>query len=82
VAKDTPPDPLPQLMNSTLRVSFGALSIIFFGYIIIYLIFWGKAENSLHQSALSWSFLGIVGILAAFGLGPVLEMIPYVFPKK
>lgn len=69
-------------MNSTWRIVFGCIALLFFGIVIVYLIMYGNDKNSLHQSALSWSYLGVMGVLAAFGFGAVIDMLPYVFNKK
>lgn len=77
------PAPSPAIsMNSTWRIVFGCIALVFFGTIIVYLIKDGNDKNSLHQSALSWSYLGVMGVLAAFGFGAVVDMLPYVFNKK
>lgn len=69
-------------MNSSFRIAFAIAFLIFFSFIIVYLIFYGKPDNSLHSSALAWAFLGDMGILAALGFGQIVESIPYLFSKK
>lgn len=81
VAPAAPAAPLIS-MNSTARIVFGCIFLAFFSGIIVYLILYGKADNSLHSSALAWCFLGDIGILAAFGFGGIAEYLPYVFAKK
>lgn len=72
----------PISINSTWRVIFAIVGLLFFSTIIVYLILYGNKDNSLHQSALAWSFLCDVGILAALGIGQIAEYIPYIFTKK
>lgn len=69
-------------MNSSARIAFAIAFLLFFSAIIVYVIIYGKADNSLHSSALAWAFLGVMGILAALGFGAVIEAIPYLFAKK
>ena len=78
------PTPAPEIiyMNTTWKVVFACLALLFFSSIIVYLIIYGHEKNSLHESALAWSFLGDMGVLAALGIGSVLEIIPQIFGKK
>ena len=80
---EAPPPAKPLIsMNSTFRIVFAIAFLLFFSGIIIYLILYGKGDNSLHVSALGWAFLGDIGILAALGFGGIVEAIPYLFTKK
>lgn len=77
-----PPSPEAIYMNTTWKVVFACLALLFFSSIIVYLIIYGREHNSLHESALAWSFLGDMGVLAALGIGSVLEIIPQIIAKK
>lgn len=50
------------------RYVAGMLSIGFFCYVICYVIWWGKADNGLHSSALSWSFMCMLAVLVGMGV--------------
>lgn len=52
------------------------------GSIIVWLILYGKADNSLHTSALGWSYLTVLGILAGLGFGAISGALPTLFEKK
>ena len=47
-----------------------------------WLILYGRPENLLHQSALSWSFTLIAVILAAFVLGSVMQYVPQLIGRN
>lgn len=42
---------------------------------VAYLIWRGKPENSLHSSALSWSYMTALAVLAGLGFGEVAPVI-------
>lgn len=74
------PDEGP-LVNKTLRAVLGIGTIAFCMATIVYLIWHGKADNSLHASALSWSYTIIIAMLIAFGLGNAIPALINLLPK-
>lgn len=54
-------------VSSNWRTFAGVASGVFFAYTITWLLMYGKPENSLHASALSWSFTGFIGLLVSVG---------------
>lgn len=64
------------IMNNTLRAVLALIALLFFSGMIVYLILYGKSENSLHQSALGWAFVGDLGVLAALGFGAIANILP------
>lgn len=77
----TVPAPEEPIVNRTLRAVLGIGTIAFCMVVVVYLIFHGKADNSLHQSALSWSYTLIIILLVAFGLGNALPVLVTLLPK-
>lgn len=53
--------------SSVWRAITGVFTYAFFIGMIVGITFWGKPDNSLHASALSWCFTGFIGLLAAVG---------------
>lgn len=59
----------PPLVNKTVQAVLGIAVLAFNGAWISWLILFGKTENSIHISALSWLFTASLFIMAGFGLG-------------
>lgn len=57
------------------RIITGA-TLMFCFSIIVALIYKGTAGNSLHESAMSWAWFGVVVILAGTGLSFLQSYIP------
>lgn len=62
-------------VNSNWRSFAGVTSGLFFAAIVVWLVLYGKPENSLHASALSWSFTGIIGLLISVGFSEIASVI-------
>lgn len=75
-------DELPAPINNTGRAIFMAATLVFCGSLIVWVILFGKAENGLHQTALSWSFTLMAVVLAAIGVGSVLPFVPALLDRK
>jgi amino acid transporter len=58
------------------KLWFAVVGLIFCAATIVWIILYGKADNSLHASALSWSYSLAVGIFAGVGFGAVAYLIP------
>ena len=56
------------LLNRTGRALIGLGLMLFCIVTIIWLLNWGNADNSLHVSALSWSYTVLVVSAVALGL--------------
>lgn len=52
----------------------GGLTLIFSAVTIVYLIAYGVPTNSLHASALSWSFMLAGVVLASFGFPAAVDL--------
>jgi hypothetical protein len=65
-----------------VRLTFGSIMLAFCMGIIVMVLWKGDGNNSLHNSALSWSFALIAAILLGFGVGAVLEPLVSAFTKK
>ncbi len=61
-------------MDAT-KLTLAILALTFNGSIIIYLLWRGKSDNSLHTSALAWSYATGVGILAGLGFGELAPLL-------
>jgi hypothetical protein len=72
----------PVRMNSSLRIGFAIASLLFCASTIVWVVLYGKADNSLHASALSWSYCVAIGTLGALGFGSIIELVPLFFGKK
>lgn len=55
-------------------ISIGTL--LFNAGTIVYLLLYGVADNSLHASALSWSYFSGLAVLAGIGIGAISVMLP------
>jgi amino acid transporter len=58
------------------KAIFAVAALLFCAGIIVWLLLYGKADNSLHSSALSWAFCIGAGVLAGVGFGAVAHLIP------
>lgn len=56
-----------------VRIIFGSIMLAFCMGIIVLVLWKGDGNNSLHGSALQWSFALIGAILLGFGVGSMLE---------
>jgi hypothetical protein len=61
-------------VNSNWRSFAGVSSGLFFAGTIVWLVLYGRPENSLHASAMSWSFCGLIGILVSVGFSEILTV--------
>lgn len=68
-------EPKP-LVGKTLRTVTTAVSLTFSLGLIIYLVWDGNPENSLHQSALSWGFTILGVLLAGVGFSAITPVLP------
>ena len=59
------------------RLWFAGVTIVLMFILIFWIVFYGAPLNALHQSALSWAFMTVLGILGAFGLGAVTDLVPW-----
>ena len=62
-------------VNRTGQAIIGITVLILCGVLVVWLMMFGKADNSLHSSALSWSFTLIGVIVIGFGIGAALPQI-------
>jgi len=77
-------DDLPQpviSMNNTWKTVITIAVLLFHGAIVVYLIFYGKSDNSLHTSAMAWSFATGAAILAGLGFGAIAPLIATALKK-
>lgn len=63
------------LASWNVRIIFGSIVLGFCMALIAYTMLLGKSDNSLHQSALSWSFALILAILFGFGVGANIDSV-------
>lgn len=56
--------------------------LLFNASVISYLLVLGKADNSLHASAMSWSYTTAAAILVALGFGSLTPLIAALVTKK
>src|SRR6478752_5087905 len=65
-------------IGRTARNNFATVALLFCGAIIVWVVLYGKPDNSLHASALARSFTVFGGVLAAIGFGAISTLIlPY-----
>jgi drug/metabolite transporter (DMT)-like permease len=57
------------------KLWFAVVGLIFCGATIAWLIAWGQPDNSLHASALSWSYTLAAGLFAGVGFGAIAYLI-------
>lgn len=67
--------------NKTVRTLIGLSTLGGTSMLIIWLMLYGKSDNSLHQSALSWAFTLHALILVGFGFGAALPLLAALLPK-
>jgi hypothetical protein len=65
-------DPL-YIAGVKTRRSIIVVSLVYIYSLIAYLLIVGNPENSLHQSALSWSFIASLGIIFAYSFGIIIN---------
>lgn len=70
------------VVNKTGAAIVVGFILLFSISIIIWTLLYGKSENALHVTAMSWSFTLIVVVLGAVGLGPLLSQILPLMNKK
>jgi hypothetical protein len=78
---DTPVEQPVTPIGPRTRVIAAAIGGMFAMGIVIYLVTKGSPTNSLHESALSWSYLMMMGILGGLGFGAIKDLIPLFKPK-
>jgi hypothetical protein len=64
------------------KIAFAVLALAFNAGLVVWLMLYGKPENSLHTSALSWAFTLSAGVLAGVGFGAVAHLIPGFKPAE
>lgn len=74
-------DALEPPANKTLRALIGLTTLGATTALIIWLMLYGKSENSLHTSALSWAFTLHALILVGFGFGAALPALINLLPR-
>jgi hypothetical protein len=62
-------------VSDNWRALTGVASFLLFATTIVWLLLYGKPDNSLHQSALSWSYFGLLGIIVSVGFSSVMDLI-------
>lgn len=56
-------------MNNSLKGGIAITALVFNAGIIVSCVVWGDGHNSLHASALAWSYMLGAGILLGLGIG-------------
>ena len=59
--------PISRDFRTGIAVGVMALAMLAIGY----LIGWGRPDNSLHDSAMAWSFTVVLAILAGIGVSAI-----------
>lgn len=67
--------------NKTIRATLGIVTLGASAALIAYLVSKGTAGNSLHESALAWSFTLIALVLVGFGFGAALPALTNLLPR-
>jgi hypothetical protein len=62
-------------ISAGLKMMIAMVTLTFNGAVIGYLLWKGKPDNSLHSSALSWSYISGLTILAGLGFGAVAPLL-------
>ena len=65
----------PTNLNSTWKSVLAISALLFNAAIIVLLLRYGDDKNSLHTSALQWSYLSELAIFAGLGFPYVLDVI-------
>lgn len=65
---DTPPAPT---MNNSWRTAIAITALLFNAAIILFCLLRGHPDNSLHASALAWSYMVGIAILGGLGIGAI-----------
>ena len=67
------------IVNKTGSAIVAVAVLVFSMATICWLIFNGKADNGLHQTAMSWSYTMLAIVMAALGLAPfVAQVMPLI----
>jgi hypothetical protein len=61
--------------SKRIQFQFAWAAFAFTVALVGYLVGWGSPTNSLHESALSWGFFVLIGVLASTGLATVRDVI-------
>lgn len=61
------------LPTATARRNFVIFSLLFHTAMIVALMLYGKPDNSLHSSALAWSFFAWIATFSAYVFGAVWD---------
>lgn len=67
--------------NKTIRATLGVVTLLLAAALIAYLVSKGTPGNSLHDSALAWSFTLIALVLVGFGFGAALPALTNLLPR-
>jgi hypothetical protein len=70
------------MINDTGKAVIAVLVLIFNLTTIVWLMAYGHAENSLHASALSWSYTTSALVLAGLGIGSLAPSVMEALVKK
>lgn len=65
----------------TARLWFAGIITVFCLVVIVYLIRWGESDNRLHESAMIWSWVTIIGVLGGFGIGAAIAPITEIWKR-
>lgn len=57
----------------TTRRRIVIITLLFTQFLIVFLVFKGEPSNSLHTSALAWSFMANLAVLFAYSFGIVVQ---------
>lgn len=68
-------------LNNSWKIAVTLLALAFHAGIVVWLIAYGRADNSLHASALSWAFATAAGVLAGIGFGALAPLVTAIFKK-
>jgi hypothetical protein len=72
----------PAPLKRRWRIIFGGTIVIFAMCMISAIVTYGSHTNTLHESALSWSFVLIIVGLVAAGFDQFLEILPSIAGRK
>jgi len=72
----------PTNLNATWKSIIAMLVLGFNGGLIVYLVMYGQSNNSLHTSALAWSFGSSIALLAGLGFGEMSGLLSKLITPK
>ncbi len=75
-------DPTPASFNNSWKAVITLAALLFNGGIIVFCLWKGVPSNSLHTSALAWSYLLGAGILVGLGVGTITPALTEVFKRS